>query len=162
VLIGGKRFKGDCLVDFDGNRLWCKPAELRMIEQSKVRACVGRLIALRVGSSARVNRVSMAVLYGCAGCLTAQNGCFRPGRAGAAAKHARGDPGDQPAQGLRAQGESPRAVAAIYSGRMLLGNPLPWQMVHTTSEFRARLLLKDTGTVVFLQAALPFSAMNSP
>ena len=28
-------FKGDCLVDFDGNRLWVKPAELRMIEQSK-------------------------------------------------------------------------------------------------------------------------------
>jgi Ca2+-binding EF-hand superfamily protein len=34
VIIGGRRWKGDCLVDFDGQRLWMKQDELQMIERS--------------------------------------------------------------------------------------------------------------------------------
>lgn len=34
VIIGGRRWKGDCLVDFDGQRLWMKQDELQMVERS--------------------------------------------------------------------------------------------------------------------------------
>lgn len=34
VLIGGRRWKGDCLVEFDGQRLWMKQDELEMLERS--------------------------------------------------------------------------------------------------------------------------------
>lgn len=34
VLIGGRRWKGDCLVEFDGQRLWLKQEELQMLERS--------------------------------------------------------------------------------------------------------------------------------
>jgi hypothetical protein len=78
VLVGGKRFKGDCLVDFDdGNRLWVKPAELRMIEQSKAWARPGRLSAIGVHST--VHRLCVALVHGRAERLTAQNGAFRQG-----------------------------------------------------------------------------------
>ena len=34
VLIGGRRWKGDCLVEFSGQRLWMKQNELEMIERN--------------------------------------------------------------------------------------------------------------------------------
>eukprot|EP01051_Picozoa_sp_SAG22_P032319 SAG22_NODE_13569_length_402_cov_0.795380_1_plen_120_part_01 len=32
--MGGRRWKGDCLVEMDGQRLWLKSEELEMVEQS--------------------------------------------------------------------------------------------------------------------------------
>eukprot|EP01047_Picozoa_sp_COSAG01_P077933 COSAG01_NODE_14217_length_1482_cov_0.761388_1_plen_462_part_10 len=34
VIMGGRRWKGDCLVEMDGQRLWLKSEELEMVEQS--------------------------------------------------------------------------------------------------------------------------------
>ena len=34
VLIGGRRWNGDCLVELDGQRLWMKQDELQMLERS--------------------------------------------------------------------------------------------------------------------------------
>ena len=36
VMGGGKRWKGDCLVEMDGNRLWFKSSELKMVKRSSL------------------------------------------------------------------------------------------------------------------------------